>query len=60
MPKRRAKTRCNKNCLECEYAIPLGEGDFLCDITNNLVATDYAPVDNIEYPTRKELDDYVG
>ena len=60
MSKRQPKARCNMSCLNCEYAIPLGDGDFLCDINNSVVIVDYEPADDIVFPTKKELEDYVG
>lgn len=33
-------------CENCESCIPLGEGDFFCDVEADIVICDYEPTDD--------------
>lgn len=32
-----------KSCMTCTNCIPIGEGDHICDMTNDLVLVEYEP-----------------
>ncbi len=35
-----------KNCFECENAIYIGEGGYLCDVHQEVVIDDFAPTED--------------
>lgn len=34
------------SCEKCDEFLPLGEGDFLCEVKNVIVVSDYTPTSN--------------
>lgn len=41
-------------CEECEFCIPIGDGDFLCEELGVIIARDYLPTEEYQVCKKEE------
>ena len=46
MGKRKKSEMELRNCFNCEHCTYIGEGDHICDMTNDVVVEDWMPADD--------------
>ncbi len=38
------KKECDDQCDHCDHCLYIGEGDFICDIDNDIVISEWMPI----------------
>lgn len=47
----------NINCLNCNHCIYIGEGDHICDMTNDIVTDDWQPTEDFYQCKGKDFEE---